>query len=152
MDGFFDNISTIEYDRQHRISQDIITLLIFLSSFYSAMVGCIFSRPTKMMIQDTNLYSTRSDGLSYQVQKKPKEFCRAMFCLLTVLIYLCLLVCIKWFLCSCPVERGKDIILYFLYFNSKLCERLPKKLPIGKKSQKFKNILSNCHIELKKCY
>ena len=32
--------------------------------------------------------------------------------------------------------RGKEIVIIFLYFNSKVCKKLPKKVPMGKKSQK----------------
>ena len=39
-----------------------------------------------------------------------KEFCRAMFCLLPALIYLCVMVCITDFLCSRPVERQECCI------------------------------------------
>jgi hypothetical protein len=38
--------------------------------------------------------------------------------------------------------KGKDIsVIFFLYFNSKVCKRLKKKLPMGEKSQKCKTIL-----------
>jgi hypothetical protein len=45
----------------------------------------------------------------------------------------------------CPVESNRHCIseIVFLYFNSKVCKskRLPKKLPMGKKSQKCKTNL-----------
>ena len=45
--------------------------------------------------------------------------------------------------------RGKDTVFrVFFYFNSKVSERLPKKLPIGK----MLKILLNCPIKLKNCY
>ena len=39
-----------------------------------------------------------------------KYLCGAMFCLLPVLIYLCVMVCITDFLCSRPVERQECCI------------------------------------------
>ena len=59
-----------------------------------------------------------------------KEFCRAMFCLLAVLIYLCVLVCKKGFLCSCPVVKlpysAKKLLLrassFILFWIPILCK------------------------------
>ena len=92
--------------------------------------------------------------------KKPKEaiggkeICGTMFCLLAVLIYLREEVSKKGCQGRCSVERKENFISVnaFLYFNSNLCKRLPKKLPHGKKLQKCKKILSNCHTQLKKSY
>ena len=58
----------------------------------------------------------------------------AMFCHLAVLIYLCGEVRKKGCNCVCPFERKGNWISVnaFLYFNSKVCKRLPKKVPIGK--------------------
>ena len=44
---------------------------------------------------------------------------------------------------NCSVERKGYCISVnaFLYFNSKLCKRLPKKLNMGKKSKKIKKNL-----------
>ena len=52
-----------------------------------------------------------------------KEFCRAMFCLLVVLIYLCVLVCKKGFLWRSSIERKGycSSVIVFLYFNSNVC-------------------------------
>ena len=42
--------------------------------------------------------------------------------------YLCVMVWKKDFLCSCPVERKGYCIssIFFLYFNPKVCKRLPR--------------------------
>ena len=67
-----------------------------------------------------------------------KKFVKTIFCLLAVLSYLCVQVCKKGFLCSCPVERK---VIVFLYFNSKVCCRIPKNVAHGKKITKI--ILAN---------
>ena len=67
---------------------------------------------------------------------------RGTFCfvctlgILALLIYLCGVVSKKGFQGTCPVERNGNWISLnvFLYFNSMVCKRLPKKLPMGKKS------------------
>jgi hypothetical protein len=78
-----------------------------------------------------------------------QEIRGAMFCLLAVLIYFCGDVSKKGCQFACLVERKGNCILVnaFLYFNSKVCKRLPKKLPMGKKLQKCKKILSKSATE-----
>jgi len=69
------------------------------------------------------------------IQSDLKNFLEpAMFCHLAVLIYLCGEVRKKGCNCVCPFERKGNWISVnaFLYFNSKVCKRLPKKVPIGK--------------------
>ena len=58
-----------------------------------------------------------------------KEISEVMFCHLAVIIYLCWEVRKKGYNCSCPFERKGNWISVnvFLYFNSKVCKRLPKK-------------------------
>ena len=60
-----------------------------------------------------------------------KEILRPMFCLLAAHTHLfCVEVIKKGCQCTCPVERKVQHIsvIDFLYFNSKMCKRLPKKL------------------------
>jgi hypothetical protein len=68
-----------------------------------------------------------------------KDILGAMFCHLAVLIYLCGEVSKKGCKGVCPFERKENWISVnaFLYFNSKVCKRLPKMLPIGKKITKM---------------
>ena len=66
-----------------------------------------------------------------------------MFCHLAVLIYLCGEVRKKCCNCVCPFERKGNWISVntFLYFNSKVCNRLPKRCTLENKSQKWKEII-----------
>ena len=67
-----------------------------------------------------------------------KEFCRAMLCLLVVLIYLDVMVCKKGFLCRSLIGRKEYCIsvIYFFLFNSKIGKMLPKKMSKSKKLKK----------------
>ena len=80
-------------------------------------------------------------------RREAKEFCK-MFCLLALLIYTCVLVWKKGFLCGCPVERKPYCISSIVFLHlPKMCKRLPNKVPLGKKNHKNeKKILANCPI------
>ena len=81
----------------------------------------------------------------------PVFFWNLLFCLylgiLPLLFYLNGEVSKKGFNCSFPFERKGNWISVnaFLYFNSKVCKRLHKKMPIGKKITKI-----TCQIALLK--
>ena len=98
--------------------------------------------------------SCRNFGSGIQTQKFGEPFLSS-FLPVPWVFQPCSFIFVKWSITravksqsTCPIERKGNCISVnaFLYFNSKVCKRLPKKLPMGKKNHK--NVKKSCQIAL----